>query len=141
MSRFNRALQFGSVLQAAVAAAVAAVMHTAIAVRNANVRKVKQLLRILFRNRRCELAAGAELQLARLFHHCGGNFANPMTDEVDRCGSGEIKISLPAFVPDVHFFSAHRRRKSFSERTSKERGAGISLTCAGIGHDSDYVAT
>src|SRR5437016_13411860 len=40
MSRFNRALQFGSVLQAAVAAAVAAVMQTAIAVRNANVRKL-----------------------------------------------------------------------------------------------------
>ncbi len=64
-----------------------------------------------------------------------------MTDEVDRCGSGEIKISLPAFVPDVHSFSTHGRRECFSERPLKERGTRISLTCAGIGHDSDYVAT
>src|SRR5437867_11845833 len=48
MSRFNRALQFGSVLQAAVAAAVAAVMHTAIAVRNANVRKLAHHRQIAF---------------------------------------------------------------------------------------------
>ena len=44
----------------------------------------QQLLRVLFRYRRGELAAVDEFQLCSLLGHCGGNFTHTMTDEVDR---------------------------------------------------------
>src|SRR5207237_9119445 len=103
--------------------------------------KVEQIPHAIFASCRGERDAVNKLHLARLLRDCGGNFFNPMSDEVGRCGSGDIKISLPAFLPDVHSFSTHGRRECFSERPLKERGTRISLTCAGIGHDSDYVAT
>ncbi len=102
--------------------------------------KLKQLSRVLFRDRSGELAGVDELQLRQLPGHGGSDFGDSVSDEVYRRGAGKIQVALAFRVPQVNAFAANGGRECLAERTPKNGGASRVLLVSGIRHTVDYPA-
>ncbi len=102
--------------------------------------KLKELARVLFRDRSGELAGVGELQLRQLPGHGGSDFGNSVSDEVYRRGAGKIQVALAFRVPQVNTLATNGGRECLSERTPKNGGASRVLLVRGMRHTLDYPA-